>query len=296
MIFSVIAQMQKKAIPITQSCRVLGVSRAGFYEAKHRLEQPKICKTSIHLRAAFAANQQCYGSRRMVTALRAQGIKIGRHRVRTLMRREKLIPVWKRKFVHTTNSNHGLPIAPNILARNFDPEAPNVAYVSDITYIRTRTGWLYLATVLDLFSRKVVGWAMAPNMPAGLVCQALQMAISQRRPPAGLIVHSDRGSQYASEQYQALLAKHGFVCSMSGRGNCWDNAVAERFFLNLKMERVWQRDYANQEEAKKDIADYIVSFYNASRINSVLGNMSPVAYEQKMAALAKKPIEVSEIS
>ena len=296
MIFSIVAQLQKKAIPITQSCRVLGVSRAGFYEAKRKLEQPEICKDSVHLKALFAANQQCYGSRRMVDAMRAKGISIGRYRVRNLMRKLKLTPVWKRKFVHTTNSNHDMPIAQNILARNFNPESPNKAWVTDITYIRTRTGWLYLATVLDLFSRKVVGWAMAPSMPAGLVCQALQMAISQRRPPAGLIVHSDRGSQYASAQYQALLAKHGFVCGMSRRGNCWDNAVAERFFLNLKMERVWQRDYANQAEAKKDIADYIVSFYNANRINSVLGNMSPTAYEQKMAAAAKKPIEVSEIT
>lgn len=296
MIFPIIAQLQKKAIPIAQSCRVFGVSRAGFYEARRKLDQPAVCKDSVHLRALFAANQQCYGSRRMVEAMRAKGMSIGRYRVRKLMRKLNLTPVWKRKFVHTTNSNHDMPIAQNILARNFDPESPNKAWVTDITYIRTGTGWLYLATVLDLFSRKVVGWAMAPSMPAGLVCQALQMAISQRRPLAGLIVHSDRGSQYASAQYQALLAKHGFVCSMSRRGNCWDNAVAERFFLNLKMERVWQRDYANQEEARKDIADYIVSFYNATRINSVLGNMSPTAYEQKMATAAKKPIEVSEIT
>ncbi len=296
MSFALIAQMQKKDIPVTQSCRVLGVSRAGFYEARRRQEQPKICADSIHVRATFAANQQCYGSRRMVTALQEKGLKIGRYRVRTLMREAGLTPIWKRKFVHTTDSKHDLPVADNILNRRFDYAAPDMAYASDITYVRTGTGWLYLAMVMDLFSRKVVGWAMAPSMPASLVCQALQMAISQRRPKAGLIVHSDRGSQYASAQYQALLAKHGFICSMSRKGNCWDNAVAERFFLNLKMERVWQRSYANQDEAKKDIADYIVSFYNTERINSVLGNMSPVAFERKMAAVAKKPIEVSEIS
>lgn len=296
MSFELITQMQKKDIPVAQSCRVLGVSRAGFYDARKRQAQPKICVESVHVCATFKANQQCYGSRRMVAALRARGFKIGRYRVRTLMRKANLKPIWKRKFVHTTDSKHDLPVADNILNRQFDCEAPNRAYVSDITYIRTGTGWLYLAIVLDLFSRKVVGWAMAPSMPASLVCQALQMAISQRRPQAGLIVHSDRGSQYASEQYQALLAKHGFICSMSRRGNCWDNAVAERFFLNLKMERVWQRTYANQDEAKKDIADYIVSFYNTERINSVLGNMPPVEFERKMAAAAKKPIEVSEIS
>ena len=154
-------------------------------------------------------------------------------------------PVWQRKFVHTTDSNHDLPIAANILNRRFNPAAPNVAYVTDITYIRTRSGWLYLAMVLDLFSRKIVGWAMAPKMPAELACAALRMAIQQRQPAPGLIVHSDRGSQYASDLYQALLDQHGFVCSMSRKGNCWDNAVAERFFLNLKMERVWQRDDAN---------------------------------------------------
>jgi transposase InsO family protein len=210
------------------------------------------------------------------------------------MRQAGLKPVWKRKFVHTTDSRHELAVAPNVLARQFNPVAPNMAYVSDITYIRTGAGWLYLAIVLDLFSRKVVGWAMAPSMPAALVCDALRMAIQQRRPPPGLIVHSDRGSQYASDQYQALLAEHGFVCSMSRKGNCWDNAVAERFFLNLKMERVWQRNYANHTEAKCDVANYIVEFYNNQRLHSILGNLPPSVYERTMAA--KKPIVVSEIT
>jgi putative transposase len=292
MSFQLVSQLQKKAIPVTKSCRVLGVSRAGFYAAKALSDKPSICVTSVHLRAAFTASHQSYGSRRMVTALGDKGIKIGRYKVRTLMRKADLKPVWKRKFVNTTDSNHKLPVADNILARQFNPVMPDLAWVSDITYIRTDAGWLYLATVLELFSRKVIGWAMAPTMPASLVCEALQMAVSQRQPKAGLIVHSDRGSQYASAQYQALLAKHGFVCSMSRKGNCWDNAVAERFFLNLKMERVWQRQYANHEEAKKDITGYIVEFYNCRRINSVLGNLSPTAYEREMAA--KKSIEVSE--
>ena len=210
------------------------------------------------------------------------------------MRQAGLKPVWKRKFIHTTDSKHNLPIAANILDRQFNPVAPNIAWVGDITYIRTGSGWLYLAIVLDLFSRKVVGWAMAPSMPAELVCAALHMAIQQRQPAPGLIVHSDRGSQYACGQYQALLAKHGFVCSMSRKGNCWDNAVAERFFLNLKMERVWQREYANQMEAQTDITAYIVGFYNCSRIHSVLGNLSPSVFERNRAA--KKPIVVSEIT
>ena len=267
-----------KAIPVAQSCRVLGVSRSGFYEARRRANAPAMCKATVHVRAAFAASHQSYGSRRLVTALSNRGVSVGRFKVRRLMRQAGLRPVWKRKFVHTTDSKHDLPIAPNILARQFNPAAVNIAYVSDITYVRTGAGWLYLAVVIDLFSRKVVGWAMAPNMPAKLVCDALHMALQQRCPVAGLVVHSDRGSQYASAQYQALLASNGFICSMSRKGNCWDNAVAERFFLILKMERVWQRSYSNYSEARIDIADYIVGFYNIERLHSVLGNLAPSAY------------------
>ena len=232
MIYEIVRRLQKEAFPVKQSCRVLGVSRSGYYEAQRRSAKPVLCKDSVHLKAAFAASHQSYGSRRLVTAMKNQGIEIGRYRVRSLMRRAALKPVWKRKFIHTTDSKHDLPIAANVLDRQFNPPAPNMAYVSDITYIRTATGWLYLGVVLDLFARKVVGWSMAPSMPAELVCNALDMAIQQRQPEPGLIVHSDRGSQYASELYQDLLDKHGFVCSMSRKGNCWDNAVAERFFLN----------------------------------------------------------------
>ena len=293
MSYRLIDKLQMKAIPVVQSCRVLGVSRSGFYEAKRRVARPILCNASVHVRAAFIDSGQSYGSRRLVAVLRHNGLQIGRYKVRRLMRQSSLKPVWRRKFRYTTNSKHDLPVAPNVLARQFNPTAPNVAYVSDITYIRTGAGWLYLAVVLDLFSRKVVGWAMAPSMPASLVCDALRMAIQQRQPAAGLIVHSDRGSQYASAEYQALLAEHSFVCSMSRKSNCWDNAVAERFFLNLKMERVWQRAYANQAEARRDVADYIVAFYNSERLHSVLGNLPPSVYERKMAA--KKPIVVSEI-
>lgn len=294
MSFRLIDDLQMKAIPVVQSCRVLGVSRSGFYDAKRRASSPAVCKTSVHVRAAFMASHQSYGSRRMVDELSNRGITVGRFKVRRMMRQAGLKPVWRRKFIHTTDSKHDLPIAANILARRFNPTAPNKAYVSDITYIRTGAGWLYLAVVIDLFSRKVVGWAMAPSMPAKLVCDALHMAIQQRRPGEGLIVHSDRGSQYASAEYQAKLASHGFICSMSRKGNCWDNAVAERFFLNLKMERVWQREYANHDEAKIDVASYIVGFYNSERLHSVLGNLSPTVYERNMAA--QKPIVVSEFT
>ena len=296
MSFELIHQLQQEAIPVQQSCRVLSVSRSAYYEARRRSAKPILRKTSVHLKAAFVASHQSYGSRRMVTAMANQGIVIGRYKVRSLMRKAALKPVWKRKVVHTTDSNHNLPVAANLLNRQFNPPAQDMAFVTDmtyITYIRTGAGWLYLAIVLDLFARKVVGSSMAPSMPAELVCKALTMAIQHPQPSPGLVVHSDRGSQYASEQYQDLPDEPGFVCSMSRKGNCWDNAVVERFFLNLKMERVWQRQYANQSEAKADITDYIVGFYNCKRLNSVLGNLPPAAYERK---LAKVPIDVSEIT
>jgi putative transposase len=294
MIHEVIRELQKEASPVQQICRTLSVSRSGFYEAQRRIAKPVVCKESLYLKAVFMASPQSYGSRRLVTAMANEGFHIGRFRVRSLMRKAALKPVWKRKFVHTTDSKHDLPIAENVLNRQFNPPVPDLAYVSDITYIRTGSGWLYLATVLDLYARKVVGWAMAPSMPAKLVCDALNMAIQQRLPSPGLIVHSDRGSEYASELYQDLLTEHGFVCSMSRKGNCWDNAVAERFFLNLKRERVWQRQYANHAEAKADITDYIVGFYNCKRINSALDNLPPAGYERKMAE--REPIVVSEIT
>lgn len=294
MTHQVIEALQKEAIPVQQSCRVLEVSRSAFYEARRRVAAPVVCKETLYLKAAFMASHQSYGSRRLVTAMANEGFHMGRFRVRSLMRKAALKPVWKRKFIHTTDSKHDLPIAENVLNRQFNPPMPDLAYVSDITYIRTGAGWLYLATVLDLYARKVVGWAMAPSMPAKLVCDALNMAIQQRKPAPGLIVHSDRGSQYASALYQDILSEHGFVCSMSRKGNCWDNAIAERFFLNLKMERVWQRQYANHAEAKADITDYIVGFYNCKRINSALGNLPPAVYERKMAT--REPIVVSEIT
>lgn len=285
--------MQEKAGDIANACRLLGVSRSGYYAARQRaLAAPRLCPVSVKLQAAFARSGRSYGSRRLLKALRAKGLQIGRHRVRRLMREHQLRTVWRRKFVHTTDSRHGLPVAPNVLDRQFDPVMPNRAWVTDITYVRTRSGWLYLAAVMDLFSRKIVGWAMAPGMPAERVCAALRMAIAQRRPAAGLVVHSDRGSQYASDAYRTLLARHGFRASMSRKGNCWDNAVMERFFLNLKMERVWQRDYANHTEATRDVTEYIVGFYNNVRLHSKLGYLSPTAYERDMAE--KHPIGVSE--
>jgi transposase InsO family protein len=293
MSYTLVEDLQKKAVTVTQSCRVLAISRSGYYAHRQRaLATPTVCVASVKLQAAFAASGRSYGSRRLRAALSHDGLAIGRYRVRKLMKRCQLRPVWKRKFVHTTDSKHDLPISPNVLNRQFEAAGTNQAWVSDITYIRTRSGWLYLAAVMDLYARKIVGWAMAPQMPAQLVCAALQMAIAARNPPPGLVVHSDRGSQYASRQHQALLAQYQLVGSMSRKGNCWDNAVMERFFLNLKMERVWQKDYANHEEATQDVADYLVGFYNVKRLHSKLGNLPPNAFEQQLAI--QPPINVSE--
>ena len=181
MSYQLVRQLQEEAIPVQHSCRVLSVSRSGYYEAQRRSAKPVLCKASVHLKAAFMASHQSYGSRRLVAAMANQGIQVGRYKVRSLMRKAGLKPVWKRKFIHTTDSKHDLPIAANVLDRQFNPVAPNMAYVADITYIRTGAGWLYLAIVLDLFARKVVGWAMGPGMPAELVCDALSMAIQQRQ-------------------------------------------------------------------------------------------------------------------
>ena len=295
MSYQLVDNLHEKAVTVSQACRTLEVSRSGYYAAAQRHRTvPVVCAASVHLKAAFAASGRTYGSRRLRTALHVSGVTMGRHRVRSLMRANGLRSVWKRKFVHTTDSKHTLPVSPNVLARQFEKPLPNQAWVCDITYIHTRSGWLYLAAVLDLHSRKIVGWAMAPEMPATLVCTALQMAIVQRNPAAGLVVHSDRGTQYASAQHQGLLKKHGLVGSMSRKGNCWDNSVMERFFLNLKMERVWQKDYANHLEATNDIADYIVGFYNSLRLHSKLGNLSPNAFERE--STSKKPIKLSEIT
>ena len=288
MSYKLVEDLQKKACPkvaVSQACRVLEVSRSSYYANaalhKQRLAAPVVCAASVHLKVAFAASHRAYGSRRLRTAMTERGLVMGRHRVRTLMRLNGLRPVWRRKFIHTTHSKHTMAVSPNVLNRQFEQVLPNQVWVADITYIRTRSGWLYLA-------------AMAPCMPAGLVCAALQMAIVQRNPAPGLIIHSDRGTQYASAEHQALLAKHGLVGSMSRKGNCWDNAVMERFFLNLKMERVWHQDYANHQEATNDIADYIVGFYNSIRLHSKLGNLSPNAFERE--STSKKPIKLSKIT
>lgn len=218
MSYRLVRQLQQKATPVIQACRLLQVSRSGYYQHRTRCGQDADMAAIVHLKAAFCASGRAYGSRRLTTALKARGLAIGRYRVRRLMREAALHPVWKRKFIHTTDSKHDLPIAENLLDRKFETPSPNRAWVSDITYVRTRAGWLYLAAVMDLFSRKIVGWAIAPAMPAELVASALRMAIWQRKPAPGLLLHSDRGSQYASLEYQSLLEQHGIRCKHEPQG------------------------------------------------------------------------------
>ena len=225
-----------KSIPVSHCCQLIGLSPSSYYAITgQQALPPKVDALPLALKAAFIASGQTYGSRRLLRVLNKQGFTVGRYRVRSMMKASALNPVWKRKFVRTTDSRHTGRIAPNWLHQNFNVSAPNRVWVADITYIRTQSGWLYLAAVMDLYARKIVGWSLASHMRASLVCSALNMAIVTRQPAAGLVVHTDQGSQYASDDYLALLAKHEITASMSGRGNCYDNAVMERFFLNLKM-------------------------------------------------------------
>ena len=275
---------RKKTYPVDLMCRLLGVKRNGFYRYLKTQCQPKPDgdrRTEIieWMRKIAEETEYSYGSRRMKKALNCLGYPVGRRYVRRLMKEADIQVRYKKKYKVTTNSNHKKPVFDNVLDRQFDVGAPNQAYVQDITYIWTQEGWLYLAVVIDLFSRRVVGWSMGSRMKAKLVCDALTMAIWQRKPVKGLIVHSDRGSQYASESYKRLLNGHGFVGSMSRKGECHDNAVVESFFGSLKQERVHWRHYQTRYEAQQDILNYITVFYNPVRLHSYLDYKSPNQYE-----------------
>lgn len=228
-----------------------------------------------------------YGARRISRELRKQGYNIGRHQAGSLMKKAGAEFRARKKFKRTTDSRHKHPVAENILNRQFEVENPDKVWCADITYLWTMQGWLYLAVVLDLFSRKVVGWAMSNRINAQLVVDALRMAYWRRKPPPGLLHHSDRGSQYAAKAYQKELEKYKMVCSMSRKGNCWDNAPAESFFRSLKTERTDDMLYATRDEAKSDAVDYIEMFYNSHRLHSSLGYESPNQYEARRKLLAK---------
>ncbi|WP_202942115.1 IS3 family transposase [Alteromonas macleodii] len=281
----------KKTWPISLMCQVLGVSRRNYYSAVRRNEQlepdPQHDELIEWVQKIADASDFTYGVRRMKRALNSLGYPVGKQRTRALMKEADVSVRRRRKYKVTTNSNHQQPVFDNVLSRDFDAQKPDQTYVSDITYIWTQEGWLYLAVVIDLFSRKVVGWSMSSRMNAQLVCDALTMALWQRKPKAGLIHHSDRGSQYASRQFRQLLAQYKVTGSMSRKGDCWDNAVVESFFGTLKQERVQWRHYQSRHAAQQDILQYITMFYNSQRMHSYLDYKSPNQYEADMANLGK---------
>jgi len=278
---------EKANFPVSFMCRQLGVSRSGLYAWRTR-PQSKRASEDVELGARVLElhleSQRRYGSPRVQKALAAEGRRVGRNRVRRLMRARGLAARPKPRFVVTTDSRHELPIAPNVLARRFDAELLNTAWASDITYLATAEGWLYLAVIIDLCSRRVVGWATSETLERTVCVEALQAALDERRPPPGLIHHSDRGTQYASADYRDLLQQNGIVCSMSRRANCWDNAVAESFFSTLKTELVGGRVYRTREQARLAVFEYIECFYNRKRLHSSIGYRSPAEYEAMMRA------------
>lgn len=278
---------QRGHYSVSRLCRVLAVSRSGY--CQWRVRRPSLTSLAnaaldVQVKAVHAASQRSYGRLRIVQALRAQNQRIGHERVRQSLVRQGLAPVYKRRYRITTDSNHALPIAPNLVARRFEGWAPDQAWAGDVTYIATQEGWLYLAAILDLGSRKIVGWSLSDRMTSDLVCNALKAAYWQRKPAPGLIMHTDRGSQYASLSHRALLRDYGMVASMSRRANAWDNAVMESFFKTLKVERIYQVRYATRAQARLDIVNWIEGFYNRTRLHSAIGYQTPAQREAALKA------------
>lgn len=272
---------------VTRMCRQLDVSRTGYSQWRTRApSQRALADGALDARVAavHAQSRRSYGRPRIVRELNDQGIEVGHERVRNSLKRQGLRPVYRRPYRVTTDSAHTKPIAPNVLDRRIDGWKVNQAWVADITYIATGEGWLYLACVMDLGSRKIVGWSMGERITADLVCQALASAYWRRKPAAGLIMHTDRGSQYASREYRRLIKLYGMVQSMSRRANCWDNAAMESFFKTLKVERVHQVRYETRATARLDIVDWIEGFYNHRRIHSSIGFRTPVDAEGSLRA------------
>jgi len=270
---------------VKKMCQVLKVSRSGYYYwLKHPISQRKIKDMQLKqkIKQIYQKSHKRYGSPRIYQQLLREGYAIGKKRVERLMRELAIQAVAKRKYRATTDSKHAKPVAENHLNRDFTPEKPNNSWVADITYIWTAEGWLYLATIMDLYSRRIIGWSLRNRLTKELVIAALDMALKQRNFSADLLLHSDRGSQYASELYQLLLLKNGILCSMSGKGNCWDNAVMESFYRTLKVELIYQHKYETRRQAQSDIFEYIEIFYNRERLHSSLGYYTPEEYEKLM--------------
>lgn len=276
---------EKAFWPIAILCAVLGVSRSGYYGWMTRPASPRLQADEVlvgEIKAAHAKSRAVYGSPRIVRVLRRQGLRVGENRVARLMRSQGIAGRKKKRFRKTTDSNHTNPIAPNVLDRNFSAELPNTAWVTDVTYVSTRQGWLYLAVILDLCSRRVVGWSSSANNDRTLALDALYKATKERKPLAGLTHHSDRGSVYASEDYGAALKSLGATKSMSRKGDCWDNAVAESFFATIKGEMIDHHDFETRAEATASIAEYIDGFYNVSRLHSAIDYVSPIEFELRL--------------
>ncbi len=264
------------------------VSRSRFYDYLHSLsrsDDPDEIALKAGIRAIFKEHRGKYGSRRITKQLKNEGHQIGRYRVRNLMRKLGLKTKAPKRYKATTESRHSFPIAANLLDREFDVATPNTCWTTDITYVWTFDGWLYLAVVLDLYSRQIVGWAMDKEMKKQLTLDALAMAYWRRRPPSGLLHHSDRGSQYACHDYQEKLNQYGMIASMSRKGNCWDNAPTERYFRSLKSERLSDYRFVTRQSAKMQILDYI-SYYNSIRLHSKLGYKTPFEYEKELCRKA----------
>lgn len=273
---------EAKRHSVERLCQAMLVSRSGYYEWIQRPESKRQCeenRLSPRVKKIFDESRETYGHRRIKDELVAGGETCGKHRVMTLMKKLQLKPVARRKYKVTTDSHHSRPVYENALNREFNPIKMNQSWVSDITYIGTRQGFLYLAVIMDLYSRSIIGWAMAERMTEDLVLSALQMALFRRKIANPVLLHSDRGSQYASLSYQQLLKEHGIVCSMSRKGNCWDNAPMESFFKTLKVECIYRESLKTQEQAKLVIFDYIETFYNRQRKHSALNYLSPMNYE-----------------
>lgn len=280
---------ERARYPLSVLCRLLQVCRSGFYAWLSRGESVRERQDRellSEIRKAFESSRQTYGSPRVFEELRRRGLPCSRRRIERLMREGGITPPRRRKFRKTTDSDHPYVTAANVLGRDFTSPGPDCRWVTDITYVWTLEGWLYLAVVMDLFSRKIVGWSMRKTLARQLVLSALHMALYGRRPGAGLVHHSDRGSQYASDEYQEELRRRGIVCSMSRKGDCWDNAVMESFFATLKRELVHRRQFVTREQALGAIFEYIEVFYNRQRLHSRLGYLSPEQFERAVEVAA----------
>lgn len=279
----------QETFTVARMCKMMGVSHSAYYDWLKRPESARSLedkRLGEKVKKSHEKSRETYGTRRICQDLEEDGELISRTRVGRLMKLQGLESKSKRKFKATTNSKHGRPVAPNLLERKFMVEQPDTVYAGDITYIPTDEGWLYLAVMIDLCSRAVVGWAMSKRITAELANDALMMAIWKRKPAKGLMVHSDRGSQYASALYQKTIKDHNFVCSMSRKGNCWDNAPSESFFHTLKTELTHHRRYQTRQVAKQDIFEYIEVFYNRQRRHSTIGYQTPLGYEKMCRKVA----------